>query len=135
MRRQIEIAVESADRQTIKEYMGNAAVFVIASSADFKPAEKLLAFAAQRPRDSRLSTISWRSWPPCDYGESTNTKHPVGFVTGITKPLTQHNPVLRKCCITEQLIDLGQDVVSNWLCDTKQSAKDQLFVGLCRKLI
>ena len=30
----------------------------------------------------------------------------------------------RKCCITEQLIDLGQDVVSNWLCDTKQSAKD-----------
>ena len=94
LRRQIEIAVESADRQTIKEYMGNAAVFVIASSADFKPAEKLLAFAAQRPRDSRLSTISWRSWPPCDYGESTTTKHPVGFVTGITKPLTQHNPVL-----------------------------------------
>ena len=74
--------------------MGNAAVFVIASSADFKPAEKLLAFAAQRPRDSRLPTISWRSWPPCDYGESTTTKHPVGFVTGITKPLTQHNPVL-----------------------------------------
>ena len=94
LRRQIEIAVESADRQTIKEYMGNAAVFVIASSADFKPAEKLLAFAAQRPRDSRLPTISWRSWPPCDYGESTTTKHPVGFVTGITKPLTQHNPVL-----------------------------------------
>ena len=94
MRRQIEIAVESADRQTIKEYMGNAAVFVIASSADFKPAEKLLAFAAQRSRDSRLPTISWRSWPPCDYGESTTTKHPVGFVTGITKPLTQHNPVL-----------------------------------------
>jgi len=74
--------------------MGNAAVFVIARSADFKPAEKLLAFAAQRPRDSRLPTISWRSWPPCDYGESTTTKHPVGFVTGITKPLTQHNPVL-----------------------------------------
>jgi hypothetical protein len=94
LRRQIEIAVESADRQTIKEYMGNAAVFVIASSADFNPAEKLLAFAAQRPRDSRLPTISWRSWPPCDYGESTTTKHPVGFVTGITKPLTQHNPVL-----------------------------------------
>ena len=61
LRRQIEIAVESADRQTIKEYMGNAAVFIIASSADFKPAEKLLAFAAQRPRDSRLPTISWRS--------------------------------------------------------------------------
>ena len=55
LRRQIEIAVESADRQTIKEYMGNAAVFVIASSADFKPAEKLLAFAAQAPARFKAS--------------------------------------------------------------------------------